>query len=119
MNTQNMETIGERLKLLRENEDLTQKQLGFEFGIQRNLISMYESEDRPLPVDILLKYSKRFCISTDWILKGVEPSIKDWRKLNEYDEVVAIFDSFHSPMLRSVALNQLRVLQDMNKVLDR
>ena len=122
MNIQNMETIGGRLKFLRENEDLTQKELGFEFGIQRNLISMYESEDRPLPVDILLKYSQRFCISTDWILKGVETSSKDWRKLNEYygyDEIVAIFDSFHNPMLRSVALNQLRILQDMNKVVER
>ena len=119
MNTQKMETIGGRLKYLRENEELTQKDLGFEFGIQRNLISMYECEDRPLPVDILLKYSERFSISTDWILKGVETSSKDWRKLNEYygyDEIIAIFDSFHNPMLRSVALNQLRILQDMNKV---
>ena len=122
MKTNRMETLGGRLKFLRENEGLTQKELGLLFGIQRNLISMYENEERDLPVDILLKYSERFCISTDWILKGVEISSKDWRKLNEYygyDDVVAIFDSFQNPMLRNVALNQLRVLQDMNKVVER
>ena len=122
MKTQNMETLGGRLKFLRENEGLTQKELGFEFGIQWNLITYYELEDRPLPVDILLKYSERFCISTDWILKGEETSAKDWRRINEivgYEEVIAIFDSFHNPMLRDVALNQLRALQNMNKVLDR
>lgn len=116
------DTTGGRLKFLRENEGLTLKELGFELGISKSLVCMYEGDQRILPADILLKYSERFCISTDWILKGEETSSKDWRKLNEYygyDEVVDIFYSFHNPMLRSVALNQLRVLQDMNKVLER
>ena len=122
MNTQNMETIGGRLKFLRENEGLTLKDMGFELGISKSLVCMYEGNQRILPADIIIKYSERFCISTDWILKGIETSSKDWRKLNEYygyGEVVAIIDSFHNPMLRDVALNQLRVLQDMNKVLER
>ena len=33
MKAQKMETIGGRLKYLRENEELTQKELEFEFGI--------------------------------------------------------------------------------------
>ena len=40
-------------------------------------------------------------------------------RLKIYDEVVSIFDSFHNPMLRSIALNQFRILQDMNKVVER
>ena len=122
MERKNKDTTGGRLKFLRENEGLTLKELGFELGISKSLVCMYEGDQRILPSDILLKYSERFCISTDWILKGEETSLKDWRKLNEYygyDEVVDIFYSFHNPMLRSVALNQLRVLQDMNKVLER
>lgn len=115
-------TIGGRIKFLRENEGLTLKELGFELGISKSLVCMYESDDRMLPADIIKKYSERFCISTDWILKGEETSSKDWRKLNEYygyDEVISIFDSFRNPMLRNVALNQLGMLQDMNKVLER
>ncbi len=53
-----------------------------------------------------------------WLL-GKSCSARKLKEYYGYDEVVDIFYSFHNPMLRSVALNQLRVLQDMNKVLER
>ena len=67
-----MITVGRRIKSLREKSQLTQKDLGLEFGIKKSLVCMYESEERYLPVDILLKYSEKFGVSTDWILKGTD-----------------------------------------------
>ena len=49
------DTTGGRLKFLRENEGLTLKELGFELGISKSLVCMYEGDQRILPSDILLK----------------------------------------------------------------
>ncbi|SEM38637.1 Helix-turn-helix [Butyrivibrio sp. ob235] len=90
--------------MLRENAGLTQKQLAEEFNIYYNpVISMYESEKRALPIDVLVKYSEKFNVSTDWILKG------DISKEYE-DEFDLIMKKIRHSKYKEIAMIQLTAL---------
>ncbi len=66
-------TIGERLKLLRESLGIKQEDLAKEFKLANaSVVSFYENDKRQLPTDVAVAYSKKFDVSTDWILKGEE-----------------------------------------------
>lgn len=57
-----------RLKDLREDSDLKQKELAEYLHIKQNTYSQYENGQRQLPVDILIKLVKFYNVSADYIL---------------------------------------------------
>lgn len=58
-----------RLKDLREDSDITQKQLAEYLNIKQNTYSQYENEQRQIPIDALIKLAKYFNTSLDYILE--------------------------------------------------
>ena len=60
-----------KLKELREENNLTQSQIAEFFNIKQNTYSQYENEKRQLPIDVLIKLSKLYNVTTDYIL-GLE-----------------------------------------------
>ena len=57
-----------RLKDLREDSDLKQKELAEYLHIKQNTYSQYENGQRQLPIDVLIKLAKFYNVSTDYIL---------------------------------------------------
>jgi len=57
-----------RLKALREDLDIPQKELADYLNIKQNTYSQYENGQRQLPIDALKKLSEYFDVSTDYIL---------------------------------------------------
>ncbi|HAL63016.1 MAG TPA: transcriptional regulator [Clostridiales bacterium] len=57
-----------RLRDLREDSDLKQKELADFLHIKQNTYSQYENGQRQLPVDVLIKLAKYYKVSTDYIL---------------------------------------------------
>jgi len=57
-----------RLKDLREDNDIKQKDIAEYLHIKQNTYSQYENEQRQLPIDVLIKLSKYYNVSTDYIL---------------------------------------------------
>ncbi len=57
-----------RLKDIREDGDITQKQLADFLHIKLNTYSQYENSQRSLPIDVLIKLADYFGTSTDYIL---------------------------------------------------
>lgn len=57
-----------RLRDLREDADLTQKQLAALLNIRQNTYSQYENGQRQLPVEALIRLAEIFETSTDYIL---------------------------------------------------
>ncbi len=57
-----------RLRDLREDLDLTQKELAEFLHIKQNTYSQYENGQRQLPIDVLIKLAKYYKVSTDYIL---------------------------------------------------
>ena len=58
----------ERLKLLREKEELSQKELGLRLGFSQNALSQYESHERKLSAEAVIAFAKFFKVSTDYFL---------------------------------------------------
>ncbi len=58
----------ERLLDLREKNDLMQKEISKELGISQQEYSNYERGTREVPLHVLLKLSKLYGISTDYLL---------------------------------------------------
>lgn len=57
-----------RLKEIREDRDITQDALAAMLHIRQNTYSQYENGVRQLPIDILIKLSEIYDLSTDYIL---------------------------------------------------
>ncbi|MBQ9152107.1 MAG: helix-turn-helix transcriptional regulator [Clostridia bacterium] len=57
-----------RLKDIREDRDLTQREVAEHLHIRQNTYSQYENGQRGLPLDTLIKLARYFGVSTDYIL---------------------------------------------------
>ena len=60
-----------KLKELREEYNISQKEIAEFLNIKQNTYSQYETDKRQLPIDVLIKLSKFYKVTTDYIL-GLE-----------------------------------------------
>lgn len=61
-----------RIRELREDNDLTQKQLAKFLNCSQQVYSNYELGQRDIPTDILIKLSKYYNVSVDYLLDLTE-----------------------------------------------
>ncbi|MBQ2729718.1 MAG: helix-turn-helix transcriptional regulator [Clostridia bacterium] len=65
-----------RIRELREDNDLTQKQISKFLNCSQQVYSNYELGQRDIPTDILIKLSSYYNVSVDYILEiSDNPSI--------------------------------------------
>lgn len=57
-----------RIKDIREDADVTQRQIAEYLHIKQNTYSQYENGKRQLPVDVLIALAKFYGTSTDYLL---------------------------------------------------
>ena len=67
--------IYKRIRDLREDRDLTQKELAKTLNCSQQVYSNYELGQRDIPTDILIKLSAFYNVSVDYIL-GISDSPK-------------------------------------------
>jgi transcriptional regulator with XRE-family HTH domain len=60
--------FGNRLKFLREKEDLSQKDLSVKLGVGHSTITKYERNERQPDFDMLVRIADYFNVSTDYLL---------------------------------------------------
>ena len=58
----------ERIKALREDNDITQSAIANHLSIAQNTYSQYENGKREIPINMLVKICKYFDVSSDYIL---------------------------------------------------
>lgn len=63
-----------RIRDLREDRDMTQKQMAKVLNCSQQVYSNYELGQRDVPTDILIKLSKFYNVSVDYIL-GISDDI--------------------------------------------
>lgn len=57
-----------RLRVLRQEQNISMKQLGDIVGVAESTISLYETEKRKVDTDMLIKFANYFNVSTDYLL---------------------------------------------------
>lgn len=65
-------TYLEKLRGLREDRDLTQKQIADMLGVEQTTYSQYELNKRPLPLEYFIALCKFYDVSADKLL-GLGP----------------------------------------------
>lgn len=60
--------FGDKLKDLRQQAGLTQKQLADQLGVTKSVVSFYERSERTPSPDVLRKLAAVFHMSTDFLL---------------------------------------------------
>lgn len=61
-------TYQERLRGLREDNDLTQTQIATMLGIAQTTYSQYELDKRPMPIEYIIALCKFYNVSSDYLL---------------------------------------------------
>ena len=70
-------TVFENIRNLREDKDMTQKQMADLLYINRRTYSSYETGVHSIPVEILIQISKIHGVSVDYLL-GLTKNIKPY-----------------------------------------
>lgn len=77
--------FGKRLKQLRTQAGLTQAQLAERIGVTKSVVSFYELQERSPSPDVLIKLSRIFHVSTDYLLGMERNNTIDVSGLSEND----------------------------------
>jgi transcriptional regulator with XRE-family HTH domain len=64
--------FGSRLRDLRKQSGLTQKEFGAKFGLAESTISGYESGSRTPDLEYIRKFAEFFGVTTDYLISGDE-----------------------------------------------
>ena len=70
-------TLGERLKILRHNNKMTQEEVSRYLNVQRQSYSHYENDKRMPSLDILMRLSKLYSISLPSLLCDTAASYEE------------------------------------------
>ncbi|MFI3200962.1 MAG: helix-turn-helix transcriptional regulator [Eubacteriales bacterium] len=85
-----------RLKELRKARRMTQDVLGCEMNISQQNISRYEQDTSVIPIDMLIKFSGYYQVSTDYILgisniKSIAREQEDFCANQEYEDFLQVY----------------------------
>lgn len=65
--------IADRIQNLRKTKGLSQEQLADAIGVSRQAVSKWESEQTTPDLEKIVLMSELFEVTTDYLLKGIEP----------------------------------------------
>lgn len=80
--------FSEKLKNLRTANKMSQKELAERIGIAKSVISFYESGERFPSYDVLIKISRIFNVTTDFLLDVERGRMVDISGLSDEDAAV-------------------------------
>lgn len=75
--------FGDKLKMLRNGQKMTQQQLALRLGVAKSVVSYYESGDRFPSYDVLIKIAHTFHTTTDYLLDIERQRVIDVSDLSE------------------------------------
>ena len=73
-------TVGDRIQSLRKSKGMSQEELADQMGVSRQAVSKWESEQATPDLDKVVIMSELFEVTTDYLLKGIEPVKTDDHK---------------------------------------
>lgn len=87
-----MENLGSRVKEVRQQAGLTQKEFALELGISQNHVSNIENGKEKVSLPIIKLISYKFNIDEEWLLSGRGSSIPQF-DLSSREGAIALYNS--------------------------
>jgi transcriptional regulator with XRE-family HTH domain len=72
--------MADRIQYLRKTKGISQEELADKVGVSRQAVSKWESEQSMPDLDKVITMSEYFDVTTDYILRGIEPATNSDRK---------------------------------------
>ena len=72
--------VADRIQHLRKTKGISQEELADKIGVSRQAVSKWESEQSLPDIDKIIVLSEFFDVTTDYILKGIEPIKQEQEK---------------------------------------
>ena len=96
--------LGDRLRAVRENRELSQGQLAKKIGVNSSTVALYESGDRRPSLLVLVKLSSTLGVTTDYLL-GVADQKEDFINVSgltaaQIQSINLIIDNYRGQMNR-------------------
>lgn len=90
-----MKMIGNRIRHLRSERNMTQATLARRLGVTKSVVSAYENGMRYPSYDVLLKLADTFGVSTDYLLGNPRQNVIDVTGLpsNQIEGIIALVDA--------------------------
>ncbi len=82
--------IADRIQHLRKTKGISQEELADKIGVSRQSVSKWESEQSSPDLEKVIHMSDYFEVTTDYLLKGIEPTTNDTQKHNLNANIFAI-----------------------------
>ncbi|MCM1168092.1 MAG: helix-turn-helix domain-containing protein [Lachnospiraceae bacterium] len=80
-------SLGQRVRILRQKRGLTQVQLAEKLYISESYIALIEADKRNPSMDIVTKLADYFCVTSDYLVKGGAIDYKD-TSAKEWSEII-------------------------------
>jgi transcriptional regulator with XRE-family HTH domain len=102
--------LPERIKAIRLNEGLSQKEMANKLGIAVSTYQYYERGQRIPPADFIVKLINTYGVSPDWFLKGVgemsDSGVKQSLNLDFMKEVIEAIEKVFEQEKASLSYNK-------------
>lgn len=89
--------MADRIQYLRKTKGMSQEELADKVGVSRQAVSKWESEQSTPDLEKIIIMSDFFGVTTDYILKGIEPV--ENKELKTEKLQVGCFISHQQPLL--------------------
>ena len=77
----NQKEIGQRIRILRKENRLSQLELSNKLNINMDHLSRIENGNKGMSLDLLIEFSKYFSVSTDYILLGNRQNTEEIKEM--------------------------------------
>ena len=84
-----VQTIGERIKEIRTENNLTLEKFGERLGMQKSAISKWERGENNIPEQMIKSICREFGYCEDWLRNGTEPKKPELDMDIEYGRICA------------------------------
>lgn len=109
--------LGNRIKKLRKELDLTQQELGKRIGIKPNSISLIESGNRNASEQVILSICREFNVSEAWLRTGEGEMFVERSESDELAAAVERLITGESAEFKRRLINALSTLKDEHWIL--
>lgn len=82
--------ISDRIQHLRKARGISQEELADKIGVSRQAVSKWESEQSSPDIEKIILMSNVFEVTTDYLLKGIEPVADELKKTKPNASIFAI-----------------------------
>lgn len=106
--------IGERLRLLRKELNLNQKEFGDKLGLKVSTISGYEGSLRTPSNAIILSICQQYNVNEEWLRSGNGSMFIEKDPDQEFMEAIGSIDFHNNELIKKVIIDYMK-LSDENK----